>query len=463
MNTTAPAPLPLLVCDDDIAVRAALRLFCKSEGWHCDLVASPDEALAAIAQQDYALLLADLNYSRDTTSGREGLDLIAQVRSSQPDLPIVAMTAWSTVSIAVEAMQLGASDFIEKPWDNTRLACIVRNLIQLRQSHRRGARLAAENTLLKAEAQDRPWICQSPAMQAVMAQLASVAATDVNILLTGENGTGKSQLAAWIHRHSRRADASLITVNMGAIADSLFESEMFGHQKGAFTDAREARIGRFELADQGTLFLDEVGNIPLSQQAKLLRVLETGQFERLGSSRAQYSNVRLISATNAPLAERVAEGSFRQDLLYRLNSVAIHLPPLRERQEDLLALAQHELSRQALRYQKPERPLSASAIQALHAYPWPGNVRELAHTMERATLLCRGSSIEAADLGLAHQAAPGQGPADPAGLDNLSLEDAEKLLIHIALRRHNGSASAAAMALGLSRSAFYRRLQKYGL
>ncbi|GAB3253420.1 sigma-54-dependent transcriptional regulator [Chitinimonas naiadis] len=459
-----PVQPPILVCDDDVAIRAALRLFFKSEGWPCDVVASPDEALSALRETDYALLLLDLNYSRDTTSGQEGVDLIAAVRAQYPDLPMVAMTAWSAVSIAVDAMRQGANDFIEKPWDNARLASIVRTLLTLRQSRQQSARLAAENRLLKAGAPDRDWVCGSLAMQAVMSKVQSVAGTDVNILITGENGTGKSQLAEWIHRQSSRAEGSLITVNMGAIPDSLFESEMFGHQKGAFTDAREARIGRFELADQGTLFLDEVGNIPLNQQAKLLQVIETGQFERLGSSHRQHSDVRLIAATNANLLDMVAQGQFRRDLLYRLNSVEIHLPPLRERKDDIFALAQQGLARYATRYNRPQKALSAAAIIALQNYPWPGNVRELTHTMERATLLATGKEIAADDLGLAHNttsaAAAGASTID---LDTLSLDEAEKLLIRTALRRHNGNANAAAEALGLSRSAFYRRLQKYEL
>ncbi|MBV8467148.1 MAG: sigma-54-dependent Fis family transcriptional regulator [Burkholderiales bacterium] len=459
MSTSAP----ILVSDDDVAVRATLRMFLRSEGWECDTVASPGEVLDALRRSEYALLITDLNYTRDTTSGREGMDLIAEVRAQSPDLPIVAITAWSTVGIAVEAMRSGANDFIEKPWDNTRLANIVRNLLRLRQSCEKSARLAAENSILKADANDREWVCGSPAMRSVMDRVESVARTDVNILITGENGTGKSQLAELIHRKSSRASASLIAVNMGAIPDTLFESEMFGHQKGAFTDAREARIGRFELADGGTLFLDEIGNIPLTQQAKLLQAIETGQFERLGSSRRQYSSVRLITATNASLADMVADGRFRRDLLYRLNSVEITLPPLRERQADIATLAEFELQRFSKRYHKPVRSLSAPALTVLHEYGWPGNIRELSHCMERATLLAKGGMIDVDDLGLPQRSAPSPTRGDPLDLDSLSLDDAEQLLIRTALRRSQGNATQAAQLLGLSRSAFYRRLQKYGL
>lgn len=455
-------PAPILICDDDSAVAATLRLFFKSEGWNSEVVTSPAAALDALNRSQYALLISDMNFARDTTSGREGMDLIAEARRQQPELPIIAISGWGTVGIAVDTMRLGANDFIEKPWDNARLASIVRNLLQLRQSREKSARLAAENHILRADSRERDWVCSSDAMREVMAKVESVARTDVNILLTGENGTGKSQLAELIHRASHRGSASLISVNMGAIPDALFESEMFGHQKGAFTDAREERIGRFELADGGTLFLDEIGNLPISQQAKLLQAIETGQFERLGSSRRQHSSVRLITATNASLTAMVEEGTFRRDLYYRLNSIEIMLPPLRARQQDLALLADIELKRFSRRYHKPVRVLSPAAVQALHDYAWPGNVRELSHCLERATLLSKGGTIEREDLGLS------LGPnstAPPTGFDadSLSLEDAEQLLIRAALRRSQGNAIESARLLGLSRSAFYRRLQKYQL
>lgn len=455
-------PAPILICEDDSAVAATLRLFFKSEGWNSEVVTSPAAALDALNRSQYALLISDMNFTRDTTSGREGMDLIAEARRQQPELPIIAISGWGTVGIAVDTMRLGANDFIEKPWDNARLASIVRNLLQLRQSRETSARLAAENHLLRADSRERDWVCSSDAMREVMAKVESVARTDVNILLTGENGTGKSQLAELIHRASHRGSASLISVNMGAIPDALFESEMFGHQKGAFTDAREERIGRFELADGGTLFLDEIGNLPLSQQAKLLQAIETGQFERLGSSRRQHSSVRLITATNGSLTAMVEEGTFRRDLYYRLNSVEIMLPPLRARQQDIALLADIELKRFSRRYHKPVRVLSPAAVQALHDYAWPGNVRELSHCLERATLLTKGDTIEREDLGLS--LVPNS-TASPSGFDadSLSLEDAEQLLIRAALRRTQGNATESARLLGLSRSAFYRRLQKYQL
>ena len=331
--TTSSPDLPILVADDDAAVRSALRIFLKSEGLDCELVATPEQALAALARREFGVLLADMNYRRDTTSGAEGLSLIGQASAADPQLPIVAMTAWGSVALAVEAMRGGASDFIEKPWDNQRLASMLRNLLALRRSRSSNLRLAAANQLLSSGGGTaaRPWIDGSAAMQALMAQVELLKDADVNLLITGENGTGKSQLAQTIHRASARHQAPFVSVNKGAIPDSLFESEMFGHEKGAFTDARQTRIGRFELADGGSLFLDEVGNIPLNQQAKLLQVLEGGQFERLGSAKARRADVRLIAASNADLEQMVELGSFRRDLLYRLNSVQLHLPPLQPR------------------------------------------------------------------------------------------------------------------------------------
>lgn len=451
-----PAKPLILVVDDDAAVRAALRIFLKSEGYEVEQADSPAQALAVLAACEPAVLLADLNYAADTTSGAEGLALISQISAQDPGLPIVAMTAWGTVALAVEAMRLGASDFIEKPWDNNRLTSMLRTLSQLRQSRQTGQRLAAENALLK-EAPSRPWVSGSPSMLALMSQVQAVAGADVNLLITGENGSGKTQLAQAIHQASARAAGPFISVNMGAIPDSLFESEMFGHERGAFTDARNARIGRFELADGGTLFLDEVGNIPLNQQAKLLQVLESGQFERLGAAKSRRADVRLIAASNADLQQMVEQGLFRRDLLYRLNSVQLHLPPLRERGEDIQALADLYLTRFAERYRRPLRPLSSEARKALAAHRWPGNVRELAHCMERVSLLASGEQVTASDLGLTPTA---HLPFDP---DSMTLDEAEKLLITTALRRSGGNALLAAQALGLSRSAFYRRLEKHQL
>lgn len=460
VSPSKPVDAPVLVADDDAAVRAALRLFLKSEGLSSVLVASPQEALTELARGEVGLLLADLNYARDTTSGEEGLALIRAARAQAPLLPIVAMTAWGSIPLAVRALQLGANDFIEKPWDNARLAAVLRNQLSLHSSRQQAQRLAAENALLQADSADKPWLGQSPALLSLMQKVAAVAPADVNLLITGENGSGKSQLAQAIHRQSQRAAGPFISLNMGAIPETLFESEMFGHERGAFTDARQTRLGRFELADGGTLFLDEVGNIPLNQQAKLLRVLESGQFERLGSATPRQAQVRLITATNADLDQLVSQGLFRRDLLYRLNSVQLHVPPLRERGADILLLAQHFLAGHAKRYQRPSRALAESAKQVLLNHAWPGNVRELSHCMERASLLSQGERIEASDLGLQAQAGP---LAQDLDLEQLTLDEAEKLLIRKALQRNEGNALLAAQTLGLSRSAFYRRLEKHQL
>lgn len=459
----------ILIADDDSSVLSALRLQLKAAGYRCETVSTPADALAAVKKADYALLLMDLNYDRDTTSGSEGMALIRAVRALDADIPIVAMTGWGTIDIAVEAMRSGANDFIEKPWDNTRLNTIIRNLIQLGSERRGSVRLSQENALLKKAARPDDWLGQSAPMQQLMKKAATVAATDINILLTGENGTGKSQLAHWLHQHSSRRDRSLVNVNMGAIPEALFESELFGHQKGAFTDAKETRLGRFELADGGTLFLDEVGNLPLPQQAKLLRVLESGQFEKVGSSRSQQVDVRIIAATNADLPALVRDGKFRQDLLYRLNGMELQIPALRERDDDIELLAAHFCKQYANKYQRDVQALAADASAALRDYHWPGNVRELRHCLERAVLLARGQYIQRSDLVLPEptsNAVPNtaaQGQSSAPDWATLTLDEVEKQMLMAALKKHEGNALAAAKALGLSRSAFYRRLEKFQL
>lgn len=446
----------ILIADDQRDVLEALRLLLKSEGYQTDLVTSPAALLARLETEDYDLALIDLNYTRDTTSGREGLDLLARLQELDPGLPVVVMTAWSSVDLAVEAMRRGARDFCQKPWDNARLLATIRTQLELGQALRRGRNLEAENRLLREGKPDR-FIAQSPAMAPVLELIERVGPSDANVLITGENGTGKGLVARALHARSPRVSKALVTVNMGGIADSLFESELFGHVRGAFTDAKADRVGRFELADGGTLFLDEIANIPLGQQHKLLRVLETGEFERVGASRTRKVNVRLLSATNAELAQEVATGRFRQDLLFRLNTVTIHLPSLRERAEDVEPLAAHFLAQQLQRYRKSIEGFEPQALDLLRTYPWPGNVRELSHVVERAVLMCQGSRIRAADLGLQ------TGPTATPPLEQMSLEEVEKFLIRKTLARFNGNAVQAAAALGLSRSAFYRRLEKYQL
>jgi DNA-binding NtrC family response regulator len=454
----------ILVTDDQADVLEALRLLLKSEGYACSVCQSPAAALAAAKGERFDAALIDLNYTRDTTSGQEGLELLAALRKHDPELPVVVMTAWGTIDVAVQAMRAGAGDFIEKPWDNRRLISVLRSQIELARGRRREARLETENALLR-EDEDDVFVAESPAMRPVMEMLRRVAPSDANVLILGENGTGKGVIARQLHRLSRRADKPLIKVNMGGIAESVFESEMFGHTRGAFTDAKNDRIGRFELADGGTLFLDEIANIPLSQQPKLLRVLEDGELERLGSSRTLTVDVRLVSATNADLGSDVARGAFRKDLLFRLNTVEIRLPPLRERRADIGPMAQAFLARCARRYQREGLAFSASALAALENYAWPGNVRELAHVIERAVLMAASARIEQFDFSL-QPIEPLAAPAAPpssASSAAMTLEQAEQAMVRNALDQCGGNIQKTADLLGLSRAALYRRLEKYGI
>jgi DNA-binding NtrC family response regulator len=456
-SRAAAGPSRLLVADDQPDVLEALRLLLKAEGFQIDTAASPAGVVAALEDKEFDVLLMDLNYARDTTSGQEGLDLLHTVRTMDPTLPAVVMTAWGSVDVAVEAMRRGARDFIQKPWDNARLLAIVRTQVELSRALRRGQRLEAENLMLRGEGQPH-LIADAPAMQPVLQMIARVGPSDANILITGENGTGKGLVAQALHAVSPRASRPLVTVNAGGVSEGVFESELFGHVRGAFTDAKADRVGRFEMAEGGTLFLDEIANVPLSQQNKLLRVLETGDFERLGSSRTRRANVRLISATNADLHAEVAAGRFRQDLLFRLNTIELRLPALRERREDIPALATHFLQRRARHYRKTITGFDPSAMQALLEHAWPGNVRELDHAIERAVLMAQGSTVKANDLGLRTTRSEGA-----ARLEDMSLEDVECFLIKKAMSRYDGNVSHAARGLGLSRSALYRRLQRYGL
>jgi DNA-binding NtrC family response regulator len=447
----------ILVADDQPDVLTALRMLLKQEGMQVTTVTSPAGLVEAVKSESFDAALIDLNYTRDTTSGREGLELLTQIQAIDGTLPVVVMTAWATIGIAVEAMRRGARDFLEKPWDNHRVVSIVRNQVSFSREVRRGRRLEAENQMLRA-ATDEDIVAESSAMREVLDTVQRIAASDATVLITGENGTGKGLVAKLIHKLSARAEQGFIAVNMGGIPESVFETEMMGHVRGAFTDAKADRVGRFELADGGTLFLDEIGNVPPSQQAKLLRVIETGEFERVGSSRTQHTDVRLLAATNSNLQAMVAQGLFRQDLLFRLNTIEIEIPPLRTRPEDIVPIAHRRLQALIAKYRRPITGFDESAMAALRGYAWPGNARELGNVVERAVLMARGEKITAADLRIdssPQQAAP--------SIEAMSLEDAERLLIRTALRRSGGSVNAAAESLGLSRSAMYRRLEKLGI
>ncbi|MBZ5522050.1 MAG: sigma-54 dependent transcriptional regulator [Acidobacteriia bacterium] len=447
----------ILVADDQPAVLDALKLLLGAEGFQVDTVRSPQVALESLSLREYDTVLLDLNYARDTTSGQEGIELLESIRALDGQLPVIVMSAWGTIELAVEAVRRGARDFIQKPWDDDRLVTTVRNQAELCQALRRGQRLEAENKLFRS--QGRPiFIAGAPAMRPVVDSISQVGPSHANVLITGEHGTGKEVVAQMLHVVSSRADKPLIKVNTGGLPEGTFESELFGHVKGAFTDARADRIGRFEMADTGTLFLDEIANVPMRQQAKLLRVLETGEIERVGSSRTRQVDVRVLSATNADLPAACIAGNFREDLLFRLNTVEIHIPPLRERREDISALASQFLSKYIGRYDKQIEGFSHEALQKLVEHAWPGNVRELEHTIERAVIMCRENTIQAHHLGL--QSVNRLGTPD---IGEMSLEEVESLLIAKALARYSGNVSQAAEVLGLSRGTFYRRMEKYGL
>jgi len=446
----------VLVADDQPHVLEAVELLLKPQGIDIDCARSPRLLLEALGERDYDVVLIDLNYTRDTTSGQEGLDLLARIQEFDARLPVIVMTAWGNIDLAVASIKRGARDFIQKPWENERLLSLIRVHAELHQALRRARQLELENRLLRAEGMPE-FVASAPSMQPVLDLIARVGPSEANVLITGEHGTGKEIVARLLHAASPRARMSLVAVNAGGMPEGTFESEFFGHVKGAFTDARTDRVGRFELANGGTLFLDEIANVPMRQQAKLLRVLEKGELERVGSSLTRRVDVRLLCATNAQLHEEAKAGNFREDLLFRINTVEIHLPPLRDRREDIPLLAEHFLSRLRMRYRKQVNGISAAAMQLMMQYAWPGNVRELEHTIERALLLCRGEEIEPANLSI--------GTARPAALslENMSIDEMEAMLIRKVLRRCDGNISQASESLGLSRAALYRRMEKYGL
>lgn len=446
----------MLVADDDRDVLEALKLLIRSEGSEVETAMSPAGIITALNGRDFDALLMDMNYTRDTTSGTEGLDLLQRVHQLDATLPVIVMTAWGSIEGAVAALHRGARDYIEKPFDNSRVLNVLRTQVELGRSIRRSQRLESENQSLRPTGAPQ-LIAESLVMQPVLRLMERIGPSDANALITGEHGTGKEVVAAWLHAASARAARPMVTVNLGGLAEGVFESELFGHTRGAFTDAKTDRVGRFELADGGTLFLDEIANLSLSQQSKLLRVLQTGEFERVGASRTRHVDVRILAATNADVRADVVAGRFREDLFFRLNTVEIHLPPLRERPEDIPLLARHFLAQFAARYRRNVTGFSPDGMRALLEYRWPGNVRELAHAVERATLLAEREVVRAVDLSFA----PVGGTAPQ--LDQMSLEDVERLLITKALERYGGNVSLAAQALGLSRSALYRRLQRYGM
>jgi DNA-binding NtrC family response regulator len=453
----------ILIVDDDPSVTASLSLLLKRHGHPARGARSPEEALELLREQDFDLVLQDMNFSR-ATSGEEGLELLAGIRRLRPRLPVILITAWGSIALAVEGMKAGAADFVTKPWSNAQLLQAVETALSLaRQGDGKGAPASREE--LDRRLDFRGLIGAEPRFLKILELIGRVAPTDASVLITGESGTGKELVAEAIHRNSRRKEGPFVKVNLGGISSTLFESEMFGHVKGAFTDARADRKGRFEMADRGTIFLDEIGEIDPAAQVKLLRVLQDRSYEVLGSSVTRTVDVRVVSATNRDLAELVERGQFREDLLYRLNLIAMRLPALRERRGDVPLLARHFLDLSARAYRRPPIALTDRALVWLQDQPWPGNIRQLKQTIERAVLVIDGDRLDARDLvalsGLEEREARG-GTALPSP-GTMTLDEMEKAMIVKCMRHYEGNITRVAEALGLSRAALYRRFEKYGI
>lgn len=451
----------ILVVDDNEDLLLAARLFLKQ---HLSIVHTeqdPRKLPTLLNNENYDVILLDMNFTMDATSGVEGFMWLDKILMIDPSAVVILITAFGDVEMAVKAVKSGATDFVLKPWQNEKLLATISSALNLRYSKLEVDRLRSREKQLSRDIDQRyhDMIGVSPAIQKVFATIEKVAATEADILILGENGTGKELVARALHRQSPRADEVFISVDMGAIAESLFESELFGHMKGAFTDAKENRPGRFELASGGTLFLDEIGNLSLAMQAKLLSVLETRRVTRLGSNKPKDIDIRLICATNMPIYDMVARNDFRQDLLYRINTVEINLPPLRERHEDIALLVDHFLRIFAKKYQKTIAGVSAPAKKKLERYQWPGNIRELIHTLERSVILAESQILQPTDFLFPETGQEVEGVV----FDSYNLDDVEKTVIRKALKKHGGNISHAAKELGLTRTSLYRRMEKYGL
>jgi DNA-binding NtrC family response regulator len=454
-HANADGQLTVLIADDDPAIVTSGKFLFRDEGWKVLEARSPSEAVRQVEKNECDVALVDMNYARNTTGGAEGLDLISRIHEMDPDLPVVVMTAWGTIDLAINAMKSGAADFVQKPWENARVVQQIRAHGTASRALRRNRLLEEENQILRGRGLPEGFVCNSSAMRQVVEIVDQVAPSRASILLLGENGTGKGVVARMIHEKSPLHEGPFISVNMGGLPENLFESEMFGHVKGAFTDAKTDRAGRFELAKGGTLFLDEIGNMTPAQQGKILRVLETGEYERVGSSRTLKADVRIVSATNTNLRAAVQAGTFREDLFFRLNTVTVDLPPLRDRKDDILALAESFIHSFGSKYHKTILDFEKDAEEELLAHDWPGNIRELRHAMERAVLLCKGNALTRRDIGLQRD------NSAKANLDSMSIEDVERVLIQKALHRNEGNVTKAAEQLGMSRATFYRRLKSF--
>ena len=458
MAISNPNQYKILVVDDDRSVTASLSIFLKRKGFLVEQSNTPQEATALLKSDKFQLVIQDMNFSR-ATSGEEGLELLAEIKQLHPNLPVILMTAWGTISLAVEGMRLGASDFISKPWDDNQLLKTIATAIGLNVSENQNVLSRKE---LDEEYDFSNVIGESPAMLKCLNTIARIAKTDASVLILGESGTGKEVISDAIHKNSSRAEKDIVKVNLGGITPSLFESEMFGHVKGAFTDAKQDRTGRFGLADQGTLFLDEIGELDKSSQVKLLRVLQDQNFQMVGSSTNTSVDVRVISATNQNLEQMVNDDLFREDLFYRINLITIELPPLRDRVTDIPLLAKHHLTKVSKMYGMPEAELTPQAIQWLQQQPWPGNIRQLCQTIERVLLMSGKTLIEASDFA-APMANSEEEIDESFSIEGKTLNDMEKMMIEKSIAAYNGNISKVAEALGISRAALYRRLEKHGI
>ena len=446
----------ILIVDDDQDVLNATRIFLKQHGFLIDTEERPVFVTQLLKNQKYDLVLLDMNFSREGRSGKEGFYWLNQILETDPSIPIILITAYGDMDQAIKAIQKGATDFITKPWESEKLLATILKALKMRNN----PLLSTTNqTDSKPQDDKREIIGQSEAIKKVFQTIDKVAATDANVLILGENGTGKELVARALHRKSNRSQEVFVNVDMGAISETLFESELFGHVKGAFTDARDNRTGRFEAADKGTLFLDEIGNLSLPLQAKLLSAIQQRKVIRVGSNKPIPVDIRLVCATNLPIKEKVAQREFRQDLLYRINTVEIHLPPLRERKEDISLLADHFIRIYSQRYDKNITGISTAALSRMEKYPWPGNIRELQHAIERAIIMTDSEILQPSDFNLVHVNEMGSG----LQLDTYNLEEVEKLIIRKAITKHSGNISRAAKELGLTRTSLYRRIEKYGL
>ncbi len=452
----------ILIVDDNKDILFALRLLLRSVAESVKTITDPVDIPELMGKNNFDVILLDMNFTKDAISGKEGFYWLNKILEIDPNAVVLFITAYGDVEKSVRAIRAGATDFVLKPWQNEKLLATISSALKLRQSKREVNELKSKQRELNT-IMDKPFadfIGVSPGMKKVFETIRKVAGTDANVLILGENGTGKELVARALHRESLRSNEIFVSLDLGAISESLFESELFGHEKGAFTDAKASRPGRFELALGGTVFLDEIGNLSMPMQSKLLTVLERREVTRVGSNKPRPIDIRLISATNMPLKDMAAEGSFRQDLLYRINTVEIELPPLREREEDIPVLAEHFLNIYSKKYRKKFKKLSAAVLNKLSEYPWPGNVREFQHVFERTVIMSDGPVLNEDDFHLTTQRSSS---SEGLELDTYNLEEIEKTIIEKVLRKYKGNVSKAAADLGLTRTSLYRRLEKHGL